>query len=61
MNAQARYADAHWQIEHRLADLVGERLVLLAEIKQRENRLNEIDADMLNLQGELVHYVGDIS
>lgn len=56
MTAEARYQDQFWQLERKLADLHGERLVLVDESQRASMRLFEIEQDMKRIQLEMYKY-----
>lgn len=53
MTPDARYSDYHWQIEHKIAELVGEQRLLGFEIQQRTTRLYQVNQEIELLQSEL--------
>lgn len=53
MSPEARYADNRWQIEHKLAELMGEQKLIGFNIQQQTARLYQVTGEIELLQSEL--------
>lgn len=53
MTTESRYSDTQWQIEHKIAELMGEQKLLGFELQQRTARLYQVNAEIEILQSEL--------
>lgn len=52
-NADARFEDPQWKIERRLADIYGERALLLDRIIHCNMHLKELETEQTQLRKEL--------